>query len=326
MSTGLTLFVGDVSEHTAQAAWAHSPTAILIDQTNYATVFKDSTVAYTSLGDLPNNLTLVYQLFERADQLVYVPRSTTWSDGKLVDASNPTASMQGLTEFVLSIIDKEKNNVKNLDFSNYSVEEYTKLSSGRKTDCQQLWVAGCSTSHATGVADDQRYGQLVADQLNLSATFLTCPGSSIQWAADQILRSDIRTGDVVIWGLTDESRFPMWSRENELLHIHPNQPAAKGIIKQLIVDPTNFYQAIVHVYQVINFCKKIQAKLLIFGLNASDTISLHLQAVPEFIKFVNKISNTRYIDFGTDNQHPGPKQHQIFADICVNQLKSLHYI
>jgi hypothetical protein len=334
MTGGLTLFVGDISEHTAQAAVAHDPTAFLIDQSNYQIAVDHPAVAYTSLGDLPDDLALVYQLFDRADQLVYVPLQAEWSDHKSVDVTHPTQSMQGLTEFVLSIFAKEKSNVKNLNLSAYSIDKYTKLASDRKTSDPQLWIAGCSTSHATGVNDNQRYGHLVADRLGLSASFLTCPGSSIQWAADQILRSDIKANDIVLWGLTDESRFPLWSEENKVIHVHANQleqqqsinHLSSNIVAHLLVDPTNLYQAVIHVQQVVNFCKKIQAKLLILGLNVSDTLSLHLQVVPEFVKFVNKISNSRYIDLGTDNQHPGPQQHQAFADICINQLKSLNYI
>lgn len=324
----LTIFFGDCDSTTATQAKQFDLSACLLTEYNMEQLSNDATV-YTSLADLPKDLSQVYQLLDRADTIVYCPPER-WSDNLEVDVNNPTKSMQGLTEFILNTINQEKGNVKNVNLFNYPTESYTKLVSSRKTDNPQLWVAGCSTSHATGVKDTERYGNLVADRLGLAVSFLTFPGSSIQWATDQILRSDIKEDDIVIWGLTDESRFPLWTESNELIHIHANQAKAtalpSNIIDRLLVDPTNFYQAITHVYQVINFCKKTKAKLLILGLNASDALSLHLHNRPEFIKFINKLSNTRYIDLGTDNQHPGPKQHKIFADLCINKLKALNYI
>lgn len=330
----LTIFFGDCDTTVADQARAVDKDAFLVDRSNVLDLIDNlptkPTSIYTSLADLPKDLTVVYKLLGCADIVIYCPPQK-WSDSKLVDVNDPTASVQGLTEFVLNQVNKEKANVKNLDLFNYSIDNYAKLASSRKTNNPQLWVVGCSNSHATGVDNNQRYGQLVADHLNVPVSFLTCPGSSIQWATDQILRSDLRADDIVIWGLTDESRFPIWTEKNELAHINTNYienttTLSSRTLNQLLVHPTNFYQAIIHVLQVLNFCKKAQAKLLIFGLGVSDSLSIHLHAIPEFINFLNKESNSRYIDVGTDNQHPGPKQHKEFADICINRLKALNYI
>ena len=200
MTKGLILFVGDVNNTTAQAALSYDPTAFLIDHSNYQNTFT-SAVAYTSLGDLPNDSTAIYRLFDQAKQLVYVPESNIWSDGKSLEVDNVSDSMQGLTEIMLASFFKEKQNVENLDFSKYSPDYYLKLADVRKTNDAQLWISGCSNSHATGVAESERYGQLIANELGKQVSFLTCPGSSIEWQADQIIRSDIQAGDIVIWGL-----------------------------------------------------------------------------------------------------------------------------
>ena len=344
----INIYIGDTSENLAIAARTADPTAFLIDHSNFKEFLdspKDNSTVYTSLGDLPKILTgtkkvpnynnAVYSLLDLADNIYYCSPDI-WTDNKTIDLTNVTNSLQGLTEYILYEFKQQKNNVYNLDLSNYSSQVYTELVDVRKTNNQQLWISGCSISHGVGVDTNQRYGQLVADELNLPVSFLTAGGSSISWAIDQIVRSDICSGDIVILGLTQEVRFPYWTTDNNLWHItinHRDQAQrlsstnlTSDIIDRLITDDNCFYQSIIRIHQLVNFCNKIDAKLLIFGLLSSQSLALHLNNINNFVYYKNFESPNCNVDQGTDGYHPGPIQHKLYADFCQATLKKLNYI
>jgi hypothetical protein len=328
----INLYIGDTNSELASTAVLADPRAFLIDHSNYVEFLNSSTTGtvtvYTSPGDLPKvteDSFVIFRLLDLADNVYYVPPDT-WSD----------PSTQIYVESMLFALGQQKNNVYNLDLSQYADQAYTQLVSGRHNDSAQLWVAGCSISHGVGVADNQRYGQLVADRLGLPVSFLTAGGSSVAWAVDQLVRSDVRSGDVVILGVTEEVRFPYWTANNKVWHVTPthqnqNQQLSStnlttNMIDRLITDDNCFYQSIIRIHQLVNFCNKINAKLLIFGLLSSPRLALHLTDINSFAYYKNFNSPNRYVDLGTDNRHPGPQQHQLYADFCQSALKRFNYI
>jgi hypothetical protein len=325
----INLYIGDANTELADKAVSVDPRAFLIDLDNYVEFLNnppnDITV-YTSLADLPKvveNNSVIHDLLDLADNIYYYP-PLVWS----------YTGMQELTEKILQEFSLEKNNVHNLNLPNYT-ELYTKLVDTRKTTGQQLWISGCSISHGVGVTQQQRYGQLVADSLGVPVSFLTEGGSSIPWAVDQIVRSDICANDIIILGLTEEFRFPYWTTNNTVWHIgvnHQNQSnrlpftnLSSNVIDRLITDDNCFYQSIIKIHQLVNFCRKLNVKLLIVGILSSNRLAFHLNNIPEFINYKN-FKSTPWVDLGTDNQHPGPQQHQLFTDFCQTALKKLNYI
>jgi hypothetical protein len=334
MANCITLFVGDVSESLSRAALEHDPAAFLIDHSNYksfltSNINSDVTV-YTSLGDLPKDLEVFYNIAMLSTDIVYAPPEI-WSDGKSISVTDPTACVQGLTEVMLLLISSYRT-VKNLELC-YFNPTVNPLSDLRKTENTQLWVSGCSMTYATGVNDSQRYGQLVADYLNLPCSFLAKPGSSIAWAADQILRSDIRPGDIVIWGITNTERSTLIN-QNTLTCVNTSSYIEDSNIEKLLplktlTNETTFYSHLYSIEQVINFCEKQQATLLLAGLLVGHNMFRYLKTKTNYfhynykIKFLNNtLSNIEYVDLGTDNQHPGVKQHQLYADFCQTVLKN----
>lgn len=328
----INLYFGSNDSELAQRATQADPKAFLIDHSNYAEFLSnppvDNVTVYTSLGDLPKiskDKFIIHQLLDLADEIYYV-RHESW----------PNPESQIYIESILFSLQQQKNNVYNLDLLNYSTESYTKLVDVRRADQPQLWIAGCSVSHGVGVDLTQRYGQLVADQLQMPVSFLTEGGSSIAWAVDQLVRSDIRAGDIVILGATDEVRFPYWTTDNQVWHVtptHQNQNhrlsytnLTTNLIDRLITDDNCFYQSIIRIHQLVNFCSKINAKLLIAGLLCSPKMALHSHNLKNFVYYKNLQSPNCYIDLGTDNRHPGIQQHQLYADFCQAALKQLNYI
>lgn len=327
-----TLFVGDCGESLCQTAKQFDSEAVLINQDNFTNFINStsSVTGYTSLADLPKDLSVFYNLLNCADKIVYCP-PVNWSDQKTINLEDPTNSIQGLTEYYLYVINKNKNNVVGLDLSNFDSSPYINLKTGRPSNDQSLWIVGCSTTAGIGVDDNERYGVLLSKRLNLPVSFLADSGSSITWAADQILRSDIREQDIVVWGLTSEHRLIFWNPSaNELMHVHSHSENIEQLelshktINRLLVHKTNLLSAIQKIHEVSNFCNKIKANLLIFNVHSSNTLNLHLNNVNEFLVYLSTFD--KYIDIGNDNKHPGPKQHQAYADFCHSALKQLQYI
>jgi hypothetical protein len=313
----INLYIGDTNVELAEKAVSVDPRAFLLDHSNC----KDFVInpphhatIYTSLGDLPTDQ-YILSILDLADTITYWPPKK-WSN----------KATQEHTEHLLSLFVKLKNNVNNFSIvSAHPERDYLKLQESRKSEQAQLWISGCSYSYGAGVTKDQRYGQLLAQQLNLPVSFLTWPGSSIEWACDQILRSDIRAGDIVVWGLTNEHRYPYWSKDHaRVSHITVNNTEMfdKYIANKLLVDTNNcLYKAVTQIYQVINYCNKIGAKLVILGLLPSVELSFLIHNNKEYFPHPYGL-----VDFGSVDGHPGPLQHQLYADFCQSALKKLNYI
>lgn len=332
----LTIFVGDIDESLADSAKSYDSSAWQLDLSNYkdfltSTLTKNITV-YTSLADLPKNLEIFYNILNSADKIVYCPPAY-WSDNKTVDFADPGASIQGLTETFLLLL----SNSIQVDNLNPDILTPVALADDRKTDQSQLWIAGCSISHGIGVQLQERYGQLLADKLNMTSSFLTRSGSAIDWAADQILRSDIRKNDLVVWGVTNPERFS-YIYNNKLLSItstsYPNFPQIKNIINLSdLYNQNTIYKHFYSIQQVINYCNKCQAKLILVGVLAGCySLLSFLQSqknyvhIPYSLNFKGSDFSMQLLDTGTDNSHPGPKQHIQYQKLILDKLKELNYI
>lgn len=229
------------------------------------------------------------------------------------------------------------------------------LADKRKTDSPQVWVSGCSFADGHSVDKNQRYGQIVADSLGKEVSFLSILGASIPWSADQILRSDIRKGDIVIWGLTGISRYLTFKnnifvnvlpetfrmvldpikmaqsdnedREQVLNYYTYYQPGVdswsdkeRTEMEANLLSGDRLMQAVQGIHQVDNYCAKVGATLVIF---------LHELSIADFYDFVNeRISDLEsylhihnQIDKGNNGTHPGPNTHRLWADDILQFLK-----
>ena len=199
----------------------------------------------------------------------------------------------------------------------------------RTTNDPVLWVAGCSLSSAIGVEPNERWGHNVSNHFNLPEVNIAKGGSSITFAADQILRSDIRRGDRVIWGLTGADRVDLVNSEGE--YDSCVFPAAKerNAFDLYTLDyfdsPMQQIQYAKAVKQVVNFCQKIGANLVLANMLCdSKPIVNYLKQLPNYVDFYNAVglySKLNFIDTGTDSQHPGPKQHQHYANEIIKCIQ-----
>lgn len=305
------LIVGDNSIQLAEFAKMMFSDSMLITRNNYKDFFKSPARAgYTSLADLgPDQLT---ELAKNATEIHYWP-PLIWASELLHQAT---------TEFLNSLI--IRHNLKIHNFS-ISVDPLNSLSlmDTRSTDHAQLWATGCSYAHGFGLeSKSQRYIDKISTELNLSVIDLTSPASSIDWAADQILRSDIRKNDLVCWGVTSINRMAYYIN-GRWVPILPNLPefisgcvssAEKKFFNKLILDDNRLIQSIKNIYQVINFVKKAQADIVIFYHRELSNDEHTRQFEPYLYNTGHYVSITDQIIDQTDDGHPGPKTNQMWAD------------
>jgi hypothetical protein len=315
----ITIYVGDVTEYLSIIARKADPTATLL--TNDLINDISPGTYYASLGDL-NDLLNFSKMLRQADLIVYAPPDK-WSDsffGK--------SKMQIWTEDYLKAFIHFRP-IKNLpDRLVTKVPEnkstILKLSDVRKTDQPQLWVSGSSDTVGDGVQSNQRYGQLLANQLNLPVSFLAESGSSITWAADQILRSDLRKDDILVWGLTSVPRINYF-QNNKIHHVYPCSKKFKNFERFLVEhDEDILYKSLTSVYQVINFCKQIKVDLFLVDLFNRD-LKYYLKDDIEILSLMRlwgrNTDDMDYEDYGDDGSHPGVKTHTFFASEIFKKIQ-----
>ena len=320
------LLVSSETEHLLSKALALSSEAILVTEGNYLTAVASDGIGYTSIIEF-NDKNKFVQAIMLASEVDYLPDPTD----NILNLDNPTSSDRGLTENLISQINQTKhiNGIDHLLKYNHvqeHIDQMCYLTNNRTTEQSTLWAVGCSCTQGTGVNQDQRWGDILGKQLDVSTVFLAQGGASISWNADQILRSDIRANDIVVWGLTALNRLPYYNTEHGLIHHNAHYPSNSTITNILLDDDYMYYQSITHILQVINFCNKIGCKLLLVGLLASDRDYLYYRNLPNYYQYHNPHSFNKYVDLGTDNQHPGPKQHRLYADAIYHQLKLRNWI
>jgi hypothetical protein len=216
--------------------------------------------------------------------------------------------MQRITEYYLYDINLLKKNVTELALDHWTTDiKYLTLVDTRKTSGQNLWISGCSISHGVGVDPDQRYGQLLADGLQLPVSWLTLPGTSIEWAADQILRSDIQKNDILVWGLTNEYRACEW-KDGRIKNIltHSFEASETGSLA-IVSEENRLYKALLAINQVENFCDKIGVELIAFPIISTESLRLHLSKNKHYFENDYQLG---FNDYGSDGMHPGALQHQ----------------
>ena len=305
----ITIYLGDVGLYLSDLTRSYDENAQLLTANNFSNL--SAGTYYTSIADIGNIFNLGLTL-QQADKIVYAPPP----DGKWTHNDMKKWSEDYLEVFSFRC-----------EVKNYTPPDLTKdhqsilaLVDNRKTDSSQLWACGCSITRGSGVTENERYGQLLATSLGLPVSFLSCSASSICWQADQILRSDIRKGDTVVWGMTSDHRFPFYT-DNCVKHVKAGN--LYGCSIDDLDNSNRHYQNLTSVYQVINFCQKIEAKLILVSvmnrnivpyLNNTNLIMLH--------NLWGRESSELFLDLGSDGQHPGPETHKLYAKEIYKLIKN----
>lgn len=312
-----TLIVGDNTKELETWAKKHYPTSQLI--TNDSAAYVTTGVYYTSLADITEKNLL--DVANKVKTVIY-HSLPNWSSTELKEQ----------TEFVLTQVNKHVVNL------SADPENFLTLAGERKDKGKQLWISGCSFAHGVGVDPILRYGQLIADNLSLPVTFLTAPASNIPWAADQILRSDIQKDDIVVWGLTSVNRYTAFL--NKSLHFmtvgvfdsnSKNLRDTAKIVNNEITSSTQkelkknlfsqerMFQAITSIFQVINYCQKVGAKLIIVNHKLSD-FEFDFMLARYVYAYQNFIELSDIIDYSDNEGHPGVQTHATWGREITNKI------
>lgn len=336
------IIIGDGSLKMAETVNLTFPNSQLLTDKNFNNIMTSNGCFYTSIADL--STTNFLEALQIADEIIYQD-PIVWEDK--ICKSNTLTLLAQCNKPIKNFNDKNVNDVFGL----------LKLTTGRVSNTRQLWVAGCSISHGTGVTKEQRFGQLVADNIDLPVSFLTCPGSSIQWAADQILRSDIRSGEIVLWGLPNVERFISFKNkikanfnvgsfnDNKLALVNTLSsgetnsyvldtyisttrsmelltPTEQDAMKRDLVSDDRILIAVLSIFQVINYCKQIGAKLVISPLVRpfDNTVLLYITELDNYINL------TDLHDFAEDKCHPGISTHNAWHIEIINFIRGKNWV
>jgi hypothetical protein len=208
-------------------------------------------------------------------------------------------------------------------------KKFDYLANVRSSDTIVLWTAGCSITAGSAIAHSERWATLLSSWLALPEITLSRGGTSILWSADQILRSDIRAGDIVVWGLTNIPRIETaykWDFNSITVGNYPYLTKEHRYWSLDYFDSeSQTLLALRNILQVINFCQKIKATLYLANFLDTAWLGTMLKDLKNFIDLtqgsVINGNTVGFIDLGSDNQHPGPKQHQQYAEKIYNFIK-----
>jgi hypothetical protein len=305
----INVYVGDVTEYLATAAGSE---AKLITSTNYQNL--SSGTYYTSIGDL-DKLSYFGDILRQADYIFYI-EPLKWSNIKM---------KYWTEEYLYAFCYANNKTIVGFEIKEAADKfNILTLADTRKSESPQIWNAGCSFTFGDGVDKCQRYGKLIGDYFDLPVSFLAKTASSLKWQADQILRSDLRKGDILIWGLTGIHRTVRWNK-SALVHYTLNNNNNDDILRLLVSDHM-MYDAVTSIYQVLNFCTKIDCKIILASLLANG-IEPYINNCKNFISLQHHFGrdhSDQLADFGTDNAHPGPLMHQYYAQEIIEKYNNLY--
>lgn len=322
------LMIGDVTDYLAKQAREYSSDAQLVTQ-DTMDIFLGSKKGtfYTSLGDFTDTKLFV-EILSHSDEIMYCPPSDgIWSDSGTApdDRFNMETEIKEHLYQWSYIHRKPVIGLETPDFLD-PIFDNTLVITPRITDRKQIWNFGCSITVGIGVDKDQTYGHLLNQKLGLPISVVAYGGSSIRWAADQIMCSDIKKDDLVIWGLTSFNRFGYFLHDNRYYHIIANffndYPQMRTRFESdILISPDVAYQGLRSIMGVDNFCRQVGATLVILGVFPTYVHEKLLKQYPNFVA-----TDCKFKDLGHDNQHPGPKHHEFYCKKVIEYLHKNKYI
>ena len=223
----------------------------------------------------------------------------------------------GMLFYELLKIRDKVNNIDILDKINFKT-----LNIKRHIPEPTIWTSGCSVTYGVGVSEKQTYSSLLSKKLDMPLINLAKSGQSIFWAVDTLMRADIKAGDIVILGLTNIARYEYV--EDWELKSHPGSDPKflKFIDLEYFDSSTHILKCSRYILHLINFCNKVGVRVVIANLSDPTWLPIIFNNHPNFINLIDEVDySIKYIDLGTDGDHPGPNQHQLYADKIFEHIK-----
>lgn len=322
--------IGKLYFSDAGYKWGDHDSVLLTDR-NYNKIKQHATVydCRTTLHDLSS--VEIAEAIDLANTVEIVNISSDFICEKLLDLDSVDFFGYGV---IFNKLTKVRDKVINFEWmADINFETMTGASPVRPTKAPVLWVAGCSGTMGAGVEKTERYGAIVADQLGVPEINLASGGGSNSLAVSRIMLADIKKNDYVILGITTLGRVDVgskWGLTSYAQHSYNAVDAKKKYYKEMFFNsPTQIAMQMRSILQLDNFCKKIGAKLCVVNLCDVTWSSVLLHDLDSFCEASGDWKITKFgvrgVDLGTDNLHPGPKQHKIWADLIYNFMKEKYH-
>ena len=259
---------------------------------------------HTSLGDLTVHELL--SIIRNFDSVEYV-------NNNFVDGEEITVDTLNFLSFVNTQL-----HVKNFSDTNnvLSFAEHPDINSSYSKST--LWVYGCSHSHGTGLNDSsETYGSHLAKELNLPLKLITKPGSSTHWSLRQLVNSNLKKDDIVVWQITSPYRLSFFNGKHvqEIVLSNSNNRT----LIETYSDEQCFFLQLSYVNIGIQYLRSIGVKFIVLSVDSRDMeFNYGYLKYPEFYCATNFA-----VDWGSDNLHFGPLSHKNLANTLLNRVQLL---
>jgi hypothetical protein len=305
------LFVGNVDESLSDAAKHYDSNAKLITKENLGSLPE---VGYISIGD--HDFDDFINVLETYSELHYIS-SDAWEH----------ESTRIQTETYLKYYSHRKP-VYNTKENSYA--DILKLEDSRKNENQpQLWIVGGAEAHGSGVSDSEKFGCVLSEKLGVDVSYLTQINSSIGWQSDQILRSDIKKNDFVVWcigSMETISYFDNQIKQSVTLgYRNTHRLDVLEVDENSIVDEHLLHHSITAISRVICHSQILGYKLAIslISNNTAENEQALLLYLSQFENFIHSYLHQQdWIDCGYSGSGdcPGPEHHKYLADLFYCHL------
>jgi hypothetical protein len=310
--------VGDIHSTLAEFARSLDPNAYLVTDKDLER--SHTGTIYTSLGDFKHTKDF-FNLLIGANRIILHPPETIWSDGC---SNHDRYSLAWHTDHFCKAASRQHSIPLKTPYTD--IVDLDRPAS-RLDHTPHVWIAGCSTTYGSGVDPHEVYWHDIVSHLNMPHVVLAKPGTSISWSADQILRADIRQGDMIIWGITNSFRF-YWYRSHGSIAVNPayydmHSEFASEVPESVLVNDHWAYESIIASQRVKNMCDKLQVQLLLVGIHADIDFSAQWADHSSFLMIHGTNGLDRdcsFLDYGTDNLHPGPLTHKMYSSKIKQHL------
>lgn len=205
-----------------------------------------------------------------------------------------------------------------------------------RTADPMIWAVGCAVTKSMSMSEHLYWPSVLSDTLGRPILTVTRSRSSLLWAADKILRQDIRSGDLVIWGMTTlyhkiEASSGAWDqipvKKQSLSDIDP-------MFRDWISPYLDSHDLVVKnmraILQVMAVLEKLNVNLLLVNLLDVTWLSKLLEHHENFLDLTDTQgfagTDSKYIDLADNTIHPGPKMHAYYAESIHQRLRVLGWI
>jgi hypothetical protein len=277
----------------------YTPTVLstLLTNTNLSNL--QDGLYHTSLGDISiNNLLSVCKIVDEIE---------------FIDFNDTDHNTYIKTLSILNQISKSK------PINNFKLNPPTSfLEFTTETDAVSLWVFGCSFSHGVGVSTNERFSNIISNSINLPLMDITNPGSSTRWGLRQLINTNFKKDDLVIWQISTFSRLSIATDKD-----HLKEYLIKDTNKDTIMN-TSKIQLYVDQLSLLNYgiqyLRAKQVKFVVISLDNqhsfTDDLIYEYSLYPEYLYM-----GEWFVDKGSDGVHPGRLSHKLVAESIHNVIQ-----